>query len=45
MALTAHRGPGNPANYGQRGRSLRYALEAPNSELLNKQVSMLKVEL
>jgi hypothetical protein len=37
MAVMAHCGRGNPANYGQRGRSLRYALEVPNSELFNKQ--------
>ena len=36
---------GNPANFGQPGRSLRDALEAPNFELLNEQVSMLKVEV
>jgi hypothetical protein len=45
LALMAHCGRGNRANYRQRERSLRYALEAPNSELLNKQVSMLKVEV
>ena len=35
----------NPAKQGQPGRSLRYALEPPNSDLLNNQVSMLNVDV
>jgi hypothetical protein len=45
LALTEPCGRGNPDNYGQPGRSLCYALEAPNSALLNKHVSMQKVEV